>query len=255
VVNETFLSLGRGTTDIGSPGIAYSVRCSLIRDNTTNTNGLAALQVRVTKGDITSRTCTATVHDRYGSSLKSVARSVSGSGVKTFDWTNTLNTSSGSGAYYTVSCSMGGNDFIKSLYWDEPAPAAGSDAKIMPGNLCKTSGYAPMVRNPEYVTSGAGPFGGTFVECGPLRDTFSFFSTLVGLKVRLYAGTTTTDCQGIIGDGHDGYLLAVDKAATAVGNTTFDYGTSLNGWAFGAQYGLECWLTPSDKIYSVEWAE
>jgi hypothetical protein len=252
--------LGRGATDIGSGGTAYVAVCSLIRDNTTNTNGLVALQVRVDKGDTSSRQCTATVHDGYGSITKSVVRSVSGSGVRAFDWTTTVNTSSAS-AYYTITCALGGNDLIKTLSWDEPAQAAGADVKIMPGNFCKNqgAGIAPFRRNGNGITSYPGMFGsGALVQCAPLRDKLQGPTNLSSLKVRMYSdGSFEAGCQAIIGDGYaNNYMLSVLETSTIHGNIIFTFGKLVSSpFSFSSQYGLECNLAPGQSIYSVEWSE
>lgn len=256
--NDNNLDAGRGTGDFLTGETPFTAVCSLVRDNTTNTNGLLALQVRLMKNDGASQTCTARSHDAFGNLLKAVSRSVSGTGGKTLSWGTSLNVS-GAGSYYSVTCSLNGGTAVSNLYWNEPSPSEPSgDAKIVHANECKTATHLPLLRNTNRVTATTGPgfenFTSTLLQCAPMRDTFKAASILTSLVVR---GNGSGNCEGVIGDGHNNYLLSVSDGHDGPGSFTLDFGNTLNMSAINAQYGMECSLPAggSGALYSFAWRE
>lgn len=256
VLNEANTTIGRGAVDIGSVSGAFSVSCPLLRDNTTNTNGLFPFWLRVNKGDATSRTCTAYSVDGYGNILKSVSRSVTGTGVQTFDWTTALNVSSANGATYAINCTFGPSDFGENMYWNEPNPPLGADTKTLPGTSCKSSAGPYLLTRSSTSLSASSQFSQSIIECPLLRDQFNLFSGLTDLNMRVYhGGTAASDCQAIVADSYFNYVLSVDKEITTAGNQTLKFGTSLNTLNLNAYYDIECFLNPQDKIYEIDYAE
>ena len=256
--SDAFNRLTRNTTTIGVIAGQNNMVCSLVRDNMTNTNGLSALRFRVSKADSTSRTCTAYAVDGYGNVLKSVSRTVSGSGIKNFDFGNTLNVSS-STAVYNVQCGLGLNDIGLNLYYNEPNPGLGADAKAVPGQYCKPAYTIQQVPNyvNRYSTSLGGIFATTLVQCAPLRDRFSNYGSLDSLQVRVQSGSGQLACEAIIADDHENYILNVVREVDGTGNDTLDWGSTMDGrYLVAGHFGLECNLYgTSDYIYSVKWAE
>lgn len=260
VSNDLNLSAGRGTGDFLATG-PFTAVCSLIRDNTTNTNGLSDLEVRLLKSGSESQTCTAYVHDKFGNLLKAVPRTATGTGAKTLDWEAKVDTSSDS-AYYSVRCDLNANTTLGSIYWKEPSPSEPSgDRKIMPANECKTVGYLPLVREANRLTATNGFLGvpQTNVQCAPMRDTFSDSVQLSSLQVR---GHGIVLCEGIVGDGTGNYILKADKENSTASNFTFDWAppdlTANQTGLLGARFGLECWLPnnpASAALYSIAWKE
>ncbi len=256
VLDEANTAIGRGASDIGSTSGAFSISCPLLRDNTTNTNGITPFWLRVNKGDATSRTCTAYAADGYGNILKSVSKSVSGTGVQTFDWGTSFNVSSANGATYAVSCTFGALDFGENMYWNEPNPPLGADTKSLPGTSCKPSEGPYILTRSSTSLSGSSTFNQAEIECPLLRDQFNLFSGLTDLNMRVYrGGPQPSDCQGIVADNYQNYVLSVDKVMVA-GNQTLKFGTSLNTWNLNAYYDIECFLlNPQDRIYEIDYAE
>jgi hypothetical protein len=258
VETANMTSLGRGANFAYTLAGDLSLSCSLLRDNTTNTNGLSALQVVVSKNDANARSCSVYAYDGYGNLLKAVGRTVSGTGLKTFDWTNSLNVSSANGAYYTVLCDLGPYDVGVSVYWNEPTPGLGNDVKTFPGGYCKPDYGEFFLTHSVPGLTGTSTFSDHryIMVCPMLRDTFSSTRGLQAVNVRMYHGDTIqSDCQGIIADRHDNYVKSVVRSVTQVGNATLSFGTSLNVLNTATYYALECGMGQNDIVYSVEYAE
>jgi len=90
----------RGGLRIGYHGPGFlGVVCPLFRSKTTSTGGLSALKVNVQKYQTGGLLCYAESSDMNGSVLKSVTRTITSTGIRSLNWSNSLNTSSSKGTY------------------------------------------------------------------------------------------------------------------------------------------------------------
>jgi hypothetical protein len=117
--------LGGGTSGLtygaghvtNTSGAAAAVVCAIVRDNTSNTNGLRDAEVAVTDATGTM-TCSAVAVDRAGNLLKSVGLTIPGTGSRIIDFGSSLNLSVSRG-HYQVTCNLPNNARIHSVYYDE----------------------------------------------------------------------------------------------------------------------------------------
>ena len=93
----------RGAARIGTYHMTQVFTCPLIRSNTTNANGLAALKLNVYKYASTHFTCYAHSFDTFGSAIKIVSRDITTTGLTAVDWGSSLN-QSGAWGTYGVTC-------------------------------------------------------------------------------------------------------------------------------------------------------
>jgi hypothetical protein len=102
-------------------GVNVDVVCNLFRDNTTNTNGLQALEVSIT--DPSSGPggfiCDAISLDRYGMTKKIVPRTNTAVGNSILSWGSSVNVSVSKG-FYALRCTVPNGGWIRSLYYQEP---------------------------------------------------------------------------------------------------------------------------------------
>lgn len=98
-------------------GALLMLECSIERDNTGNTNGLADLELRVTdpRGRLV---CDAFSFDRAGNVLAVSSRVAAGPGQQTLDFGNSLNVSASKG-HYAISCFMDLGTQVHSIFVDE----------------------------------------------------------------------------------------------------------------------------------------
>jgi hypothetical protein len=101
-----------------SSGINRDVVCGIVRDNTTNTNGLSDLEMSVTDPTTGSFFCDAISADRTGNLLKVVRRTSTRMGVQTLDWGASLNVSSSKG-HYAITCTVPANGIIHNVFANE----------------------------------------------------------------------------------------------------------------------------------------
>ena len=97
---------------------SVSVTCPILRDNTTNTTGLAdvELQVAVSSG---SMTCTAGAYDASAfGTIKTVVKTTTATGNSKLDWGAALNKSSSVGTY-AIDCDVPPFGQIYSLRYSE----------------------------------------------------------------------------------------------------------------------------------------
>ena len=97
---------------------SVTVTCPILRDNTTNTTGLAdvELQVAVSSG---SMTCTAGAYDASAfGTVKTVAKTTTGTGNSKLDWGTALNKSSSVGTF-AIDCTVPPFGQIYSLRYSE----------------------------------------------------------------------------------------------------------------------------------------
>ena len=106
-----------GVTNVS--GVNVGVVCALVRDNTTNTNGLSDLEMVVTApaggGNFD---CTALAEDRNGNPVIAVHRTTTSAGTKVLDWGGSITVSASKG-YYIVSCDVPANGIIRSVFHNE----------------------------------------------------------------------------------------------------------------------------------------
>jgi hypothetical protein len=106
-----------GVTNVS--GINVNVVCSLVRDNTTNTNGLSDLEMVVTApaggGNFD---CTALAEDRNGNPVLAVHRMTSRSGAQVLDWGGSITVSASKG-YYIINCDTPAGGVIHSVFHNE----------------------------------------------------------------------------------------------------------------------------------------
>lgn len=254
--------LARSENEITSIGSDFTISCPILRDNTTNTNGLSALQLRVKKADTATRSCTAYASDGFGSQLKSVTKTVSGTGVQPFDWGTTFNVSSANGANYAVVCTLGAEDFGEGIYWTETNGVTSPDTKILPGAACKPASKDDVLyRNGLGAVWGESTFGTNpgpvLMQCPMTRDVFSTSTTLRSVNVRMFHqdAIKDADCFGVVADSATNVVKSVDKPVTSIGWVNLDWGTSLNVASAAGYYDLECALGASDVIFSYSWGE
>jgi hypothetical protein len=105
-----------GVTNVSAVNV--NVVCALVRDNTTNTNGLSDLEMVVTAPAAGNFDCVAIAEDRNGSPLIVVHRTTSGPGNHVLDWGGSI-TVSGSKGYYVVNCDVPVNGIIRSIFHNE----------------------------------------------------------------------------------------------------------------------------------------
>ena len=101
-----------------SSGINRDVICGVVRDNTTNTNGISDLEMAVSDPTTGSFFCDAISADRNGNLLKVVRRTSTHSGPQILDWGNTLNVGGNKG-HYAITCTVPANGVIHSVFVNE----------------------------------------------------------------------------------------------------------------------------------------
>jgi hypothetical protein len=99
-------------------GINHDVMCGLLRDNTTNTNGISDLEMSVSDPTTGSFFCDAVSADRNGNLLKVVRRTSTKSGAQILDWGASLNLSASKG-HYAITCTVPNNGVIHNVFVNE----------------------------------------------------------------------------------------------------------------------------------------
>jgi hypothetical protein len=109
--------LTSGVTNVS--GINVNVVCALVRDNTTNTNGLQDLEMSVTApaggGNFD---CTLLSEDRQGNPVLAVHRTTTRPGAQVLDWAGSITVSTSKG-YYILNCDVPNNGTIHSIFHNE----------------------------------------------------------------------------------------------------------------------------------------
>jgi hypothetical protein len=98
-------------------GGAFTIECSIDRDNTGNTNGLSDLEIAVTV-PLGRLACDAFSFDRAGNLLKMVSREANGQGTQILDFGSSLNVSANKG-HFAVSCFADHGTKIHAIYYNE----------------------------------------------------------------------------------------------------------------------------------------
>jgi hypothetical protein len=98
--------------------VNVNVVCTLVRDNTTNTNGLADLEMVVTAPGAGNFDCTALAEDRNGSPVLAVHRMSNRAGTQVLDWGSSITVSASKG-YYVINCDVPVNGVIRSIFHNE----------------------------------------------------------------------------------------------------------------------------------------
>jgi hypothetical protein len=108
------------TTDgvVNVSGQSMQVICSILRDNTGNTNGLAGLQVGVTDTTSGGIACDAVADDPKGNPVIVTRKSSTKLGAQVLDFGTTVSKSAAKG-YYSLNCSLPNGAKISSIYSNE----------------------------------------------------------------------------------------------------------------------------------------
>jgi len=99
------------------------LQCPILRDNTTNTTGLDSITMQVICPTNVTVSCTATSRNNQSSALSYATKSCTGGNHDHLDWDSDDITSSSSGGYYHISCTISGSSAsgaIVSYEWVEP---------------------------------------------------------------------------------------------------------------------------------------
>jgi hypothetical protein len=105
-----------GVTNVSTVNV--NVVCTLVRDNTTNTNGLSDLEMVVTAPAAGNFDCTALAEDRGGNPVLAVHRMSDRTGTQVLDWGASITVSASKG-YYVVNCDVPVNGVIRSIFHNE----------------------------------------------------------------------------------------------------------------------------------------
>jgi hypothetical protein len=188
-----------------------------------------------------------------------VLKTVSGTGIQTFDWLTSFNASSTNGAYYSVMCDLGASDFGESLYWTETTATTTTDTKTMPAIAGKAGAIFYELQRGAFGLWGSSPntYGDYLVQFPILRDQFSTSKTLSSLSLRMYRGNANflSTCGATVTDNYFNWLKDVPRSANNMGNNTLSWGTSLNVAFVSGYYNIECNLSQDDEAFSYSWGE
>jgi hypothetical protein len=102
-------------------GASVDVVCNLFRDNTTNTNGMQALELSITDPSTGPGgfICDAISMDRWGMTKKVVPKTNTAVGNSVLNWGASVNISVSKG-FYALHCTVPNGGWIRSIYYQEP---------------------------------------------------------------------------------------------------------------------------------------
>jgi hypothetical protein len=102
-------------------GAPLDIVCSLFRDNTSNTNGMQALEMAIHDPSAAPGgfICDAVSQDRVGNATKVVRRTNTGVGNRILSWGSSVNVSVSRG-HYAIRCTVPNGGTIRSIYYLEP---------------------------------------------------------------------------------------------------------------------------------------